>query len=160
MRDVGSIRGNNRIGVEASATTSRLSNQMNFSSGPSSCSRFSPHMAENGIENAGRRSPDNARMGNSNDANRCYIPSIPNDWNNSTFNGLKRNRDGDMKMFSSSNGLDTQVVYHFWIVSRISLFAYELWLSGCYHYVWILGKQREKANEMKKGMGITNLKMA
>ncbi|KAM7512312.1 hypothetical protein LguiB_011187 [Lonicera macranthoides] len=108
VRDVGSIRGNNRIGVEASATTSRLSNQMNFSSGPSSCSRFSPHIAENGIENAGRRSPDNAHMGNSNDANRCYIPSIPNDWNNSTFNGLKRNRDGNMKMFSSSNGFDTQ----------------------------------------------------
>jgi hypothetical protein len=110
VRDVGNNRNNTRINLEPNTTTtaSRLSNQMSFSSGPSSCSRFSPRMSENGTESTVKRSPENLNLGNNDISNRCYIPNIPTDWNNSTFNGSKRNRDGEMKVFSDSNGLSAQ----------------------------------------------------
>ncbi|XP_059651820.1 transcription factor bHLH130-like [Cornus florida] len=109
MRD-----GNFRVGSgtknEVSPSTSRLNDHMKFSSGPSSCLRFMPQIAENGNECTGVGSFENGHLGNGNDnSNRHYAPGFPNSsWNDSTFSGLKRSRDGNAKMFSSFNSVETQ----------------------------------------------------
>ncbi|KAL3516536.1 hypothetical protein ACH5RR_023438 [Cinchona calisaya] len=111
MREVGSLRSNNGNNVEASSSTSSLNNHLNFNSGPSSSSRFMPSIAENGNENAGTGSPDQRQMGNGNETNRGYASSFLNEsWNDSLFNSLKRNREGEMKLYSSLSGLENQDV--------------------------------------------------
>lgn len=95
MRDVG-----------APSSSSRLNNQINFSSGPSS--RFMPQIAENGHKVVGTGSPDTGHLVNGNDTNRGYDISTHNDsWNDSTFNSLKRSRNGDVTMYSNLNGFDS-----------------------------------------------------
>ncbi|KAI3448921.1 hypothetical protein Pfo_005586 [Paulownia fortunei] len=109
MGEVGNYRVHNH--AEASSSAGGLSNHMNFSSGPSSSSRFMPSIPENGNESIGTCSPENGRSRNGNSANngREYEAAFPGDsWNESPFNSLKRNRDGDLKMFSNFNGLENQ----------------------------------------------------
>lgn len=83
------------------ATSSSVSNHhnINFSSAPSSSSRFMPSIPENVSETiSGARAHENGHF-------------FPQDsWNNdASFSSLKRNRDGDMKMFSNFSGLEDQV---------------------------------------------------
>ncbi|KAA8515701.1 hypothetical protein F0562_018688 [Nyssa sinensis] len=109
MRDVGNFKLGNATDREVTPSTRNLNDHINFSSGPSSYSTFMPQIAENGNESIGLGSPENGRLGNGNGSNRSYVPGFPNDsWNGSTFTSLKRNRDGDMKMFPGLNALETQ----------------------------------------------------
>ncbi|KAH6758072.1 hypothetical protein C2S52_023040 [Perilla frutescens var. hirtella] len=90
-----------------------LSSSMNMSSAPSSSSRFMPSIPESGNENENigtTTSPENGRLRNGDGVNgRDYEAAFQHDsWNESTFNNLKRNRDGDLKMFSNFNGLENQ----------------------------------------------------
>ncbi|KAK3003022.1 hypothetical protein RJ639_020188 [Escallonia herrerae] len=101
-RNVGTFQASNRANMETGLSSTRLSNHMNFS-------RFGPQIAETGNGSIGTGSPKNGQFGNGNETNKGSHPSIPSDpWNGSTFTSLKRNRDGDLKMFSSMNGLETQ----------------------------------------------------
>lgn len=93
----------------SSSAAGGMSNHMNFSSGPSSSSRFMPSIPENVNESMGTRNPENGHLGRANSANaREFDAVFPQDsWNdNTTFNSLKRSRDDDMKMFSSFNGVE------------------------------------------------------
>ena len=118
--EVGNFRSGNGTNGEASSSTGGLNNRLNFNSGPSSSSRFMPSIAENGNENGGTGSSEHRQLGNGNETNQGYVSGFLNDtWNDSPFNSLKRNRDGDLKVYSSFNGLENQVM--FWIVRKISL---------------------------------------
>lgn len=112
MREVGSFRNSNGTSGEASSSTCGLSNHISFASGPSSSSRFMPSIAENGNETVGTGSPDHGQMGNGNQASQGYVSNYHNEsWNDSSFNSLKRNRDGDLKMYSGFSGLESQVMF-------------------------------------------------
>uniref|UniRef100_A0A5B7B1P2 BHLH domain-containing protein n=1 Tax=Davidia involucrata TaxID=16924 RepID=A0A5B7B1P2_DAVIN len=109
MRDVGNFKMENATDGEVTLSTRRLNDHINFSSGPSSYSTFMPQIAENGNESIWVGTPESGHLGNGNGSNRTYVPGFPNDsWNGSTFTSLKRNREGDVKMFSSINALETQ----------------------------------------------------
>ncbi|CAK9140361.1 unnamed protein product [Ilex paraguariensis] len=96
---------------ETSCSTVRLNNRNNFSSGPSSCSRFMHQIAGNVNESIGTGSHENGHLRSGTNTDGCYAPSILTDsWNDSTFKSLKRNRDGDVKMFPSLNSLEFENV--------------------------------------------------
>lgn len=102
--------GNYRVNpAEDSSSAGGLSSSMNLSSAASSSSRFMPSIPETGNENA--FSPENGRL----QGNEAAFPH--DSWNETPFNSSKRNRDGDLKMFSNFNGLEDQVASH------ISLFV-------------------------------------
>lgn len=104
--DGGNFRASNRTNMELGSTTNRSNNHMAFSSGQSSHSRFMPQIAENGNEKVAISSQQNGQL-SSDHSNRHYLSTIPND---SSFTSLKRNRDGEMKMFSHLSGLDSEVL--------------------------------------------------
>ncbi|PIN14392.1 hypothetical protein CDL12_12981 [Handroanthus impetiginosus] len=93
--------------AEASSSSSGLSNHMNFSSGLSYSPKFMASIPENGNESMGQ---NHQFLNGNNGANgRKHEAAFPHDsWNESPFNGLKRNRGGDPKMFSNFNGLENQ----------------------------------------------------
>lgn len=98
MGEVGNYRVHNHSKANSSSHT-------NFSSGPSSSSRFMPSIPENVNE---MRNPENGQLGDGDV--RDFEAVFPQDsWNDPPFNSLKRNRDGDAKMFSNFSGLDNQV---------------------------------------------------
>ncbi|KAK4476397.1 hypothetical protein RD792_015548 [Penstemon davidsonii] len=105
MGEVGNYKVQNHSEASSSA------NQINFSSkNQSSNLRFMPSIPESGNEGIITRSPEeNGRLRNCDSAanGREFEASVfANDsWNESPFNNLKRNRDGDLKMF---NGLENQ----------------------------------------------------
>ncbi|KAG8363578.1 hypothetical protein BUALT_Bualt19G0037000 [Buddleja alternifolia] len=78
--------------AEANPSASNLSNHINFSSTQSSSTRFMLTIPEN-------RENDPLRNGNN---------SANGSWNESSLNALKRNRDGDLKMFSGFNEFENQ----------------------------------------------------
>ncbi|GFQ08151.1 transcription factor bhlh130 [Phtheirospermum japonicum] len=90
---MGEVGGDYRVHnhTETSSSAGGFTNHLNFSSGPSSSSRFMPTIPENVNENI----PKNVRPRNGNNSS----------WDESP---LKRNRDGDLKMFSNFNGLENQ----------------------------------------------------
>ncbi|KAL1539979.1 transcription factor bHLH130-like protein [Salvia divinorum] len=85
--------------AEDSSSAGGLSSSMNLSSAASSSSRFMPSIPETGNENA--FSPENGRL-------RNETAFHHDSWNETSFNSLKRNRDGDAKMFSDFNGLENE----------------------------------------------------
>lgn len=95
MGEVGNYRVQNP--AEVSSSAGGLSTSMNLASAPSSSSRFMPTIPETGN--------DDRVNGREYDAAAFHHDS----WNESSFNNLKRNRDGDMKMFSDFNGMGNQV---------------------------------------------------
>ncbi|KAL1802592.1 hypothetical protein ACET3Z_031239 [Daucus carota] len=95
----GNYDANKRTRTEVNTTASRLSNHVNFSSGSSSKSRFMPHTTENYNERIVTSCQQNGQL--SSGQNR--------DWSgDSASTGLKRNRDGEVKMLSNINGLNNQ----------------------------------------------------
>lgn len=89
-----------------------MSNHMNFSSGPSSSSRFMPSIPENVNESiTTTRNPENGHLGRSNSASaREFEAAFPQgSWNDTSFNTFKRSRDDDTRMFTDFNGLENQV---------------------------------------------------
>lgn len=106
MGEVGNYRVHSHSKPNSSAGP--MTNHVNFSSGPSSSSRFMPSIPENVNE---ARNPENGQLGDDDNANvRDFEAVFPQDsWNDPPFNSLKRNRDGDAKMFSNFSGLDNQV---------------------------------------------------
>lgn len=107
MNDVGNYKSCIKTNTGLSSATNRLGNYMNFSSGPSSHSRFMPQMAANINENIGTSDGFLANGYNGGNSNRRYVPYILND---STCNSFKRNRDGEVKMLSNMTGLDKQFI--------------------------------------------------
>ncbi|KAL3815055.1 hypothetical protein ACJIZ3_016323 [Penstemon smallii] len=105
MGEVGNYKVQNHSEASSSA------NQINFSSkNQSSNLRFMPSIPESGNENIiTRSSEENGRLRNCDSAanGREFEASVfaHDSWNESPFNNLKRNRDGDLKMF---NGLENQ----------------------------------------------------
>ncbi|KAL3622471.1 hypothetical protein CASFOL_033882 [Castilleja foliolosa] len=101
MGDVGNYR---TVHNQPKSNDNSMSNHhISFSSAPSSSTRFMPTIPENGNNN-----PENGQLrnGSSNNANaRDFDPVFPHDtWNEPSFsNGLKRNRDGETRMFSNFN---------------------------------------------------------
>lgn len=107
MREVGKFRSSNG---DTSSSTSGFNNHMNFSSGPSSSTRYMPSIAEDGSETVRAANQENVQLGNRNENGRGYAPGFSSEsWNDSAFSSLKRNRDGDLKIFSDFNGLENQV---------------------------------------------------
>ncbi|KAI3444974.1 hypothetical protein Pfo_001639 [Paulownia fortunei] len=110
MGEVGNYRVHNHAKANSSSA-SGMTNHLNFSSGPSSSSRFMPSIPENGNDSIGTcNNLENGQFRNGNSAKgREFEAVFPHDsWNDSPFNSLKRNRDGDSKMFSNFNGLENQ----------------------------------------------------
>ncbi|XP_073028800.1 transcription factor bHLH130-like [Primulina eburnea] len=109
LSELGSMGGlgNYRIQNHAEHNSSRgMNNQINFSSPPSTTtSRFMPAIPENCNESIITTSSVDKRSAQSTHIidSREYEP-----WNDSSFNVLKRTRDGDLKMFSGFNGLENQ----------------------------------------------------
>ncbi|KAL8090183.1 hypothetical protein AgCh_039594 [Apium graveolens] len=103
--DVGNFRSGSKTITELNSTSSRLGNYIDISSGLSSHSRFMPQIAETLNENI--KSSD-GYLGNRQDGGISNRPCVPNFLNDSTCNSLKRNRDGEVKMLSNLNELDTQ----------------------------------------------------
>ncbi|XP_051141100.1 transcription factor bHLH130-like [Andrographis paniculata] len=108
MGDVGSYRVHNHPKPNPSSSGMN-SNHMSFSSAPSSTSRFMPSIPENGSEGVAIRNSDQHRQLRSSEASAGAGIFPDASWNTaSSFNGLKRNRDGDVKMFPSFGGLENQ----------------------------------------------------
>lgn len=95
MGEVGNYRVQNPAEVGSSA--GGLSSSINLSSAPSSSTRFMPTIPETGN--------DDRVSGREYEAAAFHQDS----WTEPSFNNLKRNRDGDMKMFSDFNGMENQV---------------------------------------------------
>ncbi|XAR63421.1 hypothetical protein NMG60_11023353 [Bertholletia excelsa] len=108
LRDVGNFRVGNGTNGKVSPIRN-LNDHINFSTGPSSSSRFMPRIAENENESD---SQESGHLNNSNTSNGFYTPSFQNDsWNDSGFTGgIKRNRDGEDKKFFGFNVLENQNV--------------------------------------------------
>ncbi|KAJ4978859.1 hypothetical protein NE237_009639 [Protea cynaroides] len=113
-RGVGNFRAGNSTNREAAPATSRLKNQINFSSGPPSSSGLMSQISEIENESMEANSPDDGSLGNSNGGNRCYMPNFPvGSWDDSAlisenFSGLKRVRVPDGKMLAGLNPSETQ----------------------------------------------------
>ncbi|XP_077214885.1 transcription factor bHLH130-like isoform X2 [Tasmannia lanceolata] len=115
MRGMGNYRGGgNGSNGEPTAPTSRLKNQLSFSSRQASSSGLMSQISEMGSESIGGSSPDDSSLGNGDSGNQCYIPGFPiSSWDNSSlvsenFTGLKRARDVGGKMISGLNPSETQ----------------------------------------------------
>lgn len=80
----------------------------NHAEASSSSSRFMPSIPENGNNSI---VPGNNRLRNGDSTNgQEYEAAYTHDsWNNTSFNTLKRNSNGDPKMFSNFNELENQV---------------------------------------------------
>ncbi|KZV48733.1 hypothetical protein F511_26649 [Dorcoceras hygrometricum] len=106
LSGLGSMGGVGNFGIQSHAepNSSRgMNSQINFSSTPSSTtSRFMPTIPENCNESIVTTSSEDKRSAQIIGSGE-YEP-----WNDSSFNGLKRTRNGDLKMFSSFNGLENQ----------------------------------------------------
>ena len=102
MNDLGNFRSCNKTKAGLSSSTNRLG--MNFSSVPSSHSRFMPQSAANVNENFGT---SELHLANGHSGGNSNGPNFYNDPN---CNSLKRNRDGEAKMLSSVTGLNKQVL--------------------------------------------------
>lgn len=98
MGEVGNYRISNH--AETSSPTNGLTNHADYSSGTAFSTRFMPSIPENGDGNIGTIRAENGN--NSRDYDSALLEDC---WNVSPFNSMKRNRDGDLKMFSSFNGL-------------------------------------------------------
>ncbi|XAR54339.1 hypothetical protein NMG60_11029418 [Bertholletia excelsa] len=92
VSEVDNLRVRNGTNGKASPTTG-FNSHINFSSGPSSGSRFMPRIAENGNESTEANNPDNEQFHNGNSNNRYFSAPFQNDTWHSGFTGLKRNRD-------------------------------------------------------------------
>ncbi|KAL8500750.1 hypothetical protein ACS0TY_020367 [Phlomoides rotata] len=103
MGEVGNYRVHNHSKPNSSAVL--MTNHPNFSSGPSSSSRFMPSIPENVNE---IRNPENGQLGDGNNANVRDFEAVfaQDSWNDPPFNSLKRNREADAKMFSNFSGLE------------------------------------------------------
>ncbi|XP_058071467.1 transcription factor bHLH130-like isoform X3 [Magnolia sinica] len=97
MRGVGNFRAGNGSNREATASTSRLKNQINFLPRQASSPGMLSQISEMGSESLGGSSPDDGSLGNDNGSSgRCYIPGFPmSSWDDSpleNFRSLKRVR--------------------------------------------------------------------
>ncbi|GFP98175.1 transcription factor bhlh130 [Phtheirospermum japonicum] len=118
MGDVGNYRSSvhnqpkpNISSANNNNNSNGMSTHINFSSAPSSSTRFMPTIPENGNQDIAAPENGQLRNGNNNNANaRDFEPVFPHDtWNEPSFsNGLKRNRDGEMRMFSDFNNGETR----------------------------------------------------
>lgn len=116
----GEVRKFSNNGETCSSSNSGLNNhQLNFASTPSSSSRYMPSIAEHGNETVEASSPDNVQLvGNRDETSMAAYTSAAfstEPWNEPpppapvpAFSILKRNRDGDFKMFSDFNRLENQ----------------------------------------------------
>lgn len=103
MGNMGSFRACNG---ESGQSITKLNDDLGFTPGPSSCPSRMPSIAEIGSEIS---RPEDQSLGNSTAGNQHYIPSFTNDsWNGSGFNSLSVAEDNDVKVFPSSNALDSQ----------------------------------------------------
>lgn len=111
--EVGNYRVGNGTSAEAHSSANGLNNYMNFSSSSPSRSRFMPSIPENGNEDISMHNSDNGQWRNANSANgKEYDATFSKSmWNESSFDQLKRNRDGDSKMFSNFCGSKNPVGY-------------------------------------------------
>jgi len=110
LREVGAFKGNDvSNGQATTASTSGLSSSLAFSSRPSSCLKQMPQIAENGNESL-EENCDQSRILVDEDGNSKFcIPSFTSEiWESSSFNAPKTESDDEI-MFSSSNGLESQV---------------------------------------------------
>ncbi|KAL6569842.1 hypothetical protein OROMI_014356 [Orobanche minor] len=101
--------GNYRVQNHPKANNSSAKGHINFSS--SSRTRFMPTIPENTNQDIGTHNPENGQLRSGDDAVVGeFKAALPHDsWNDSLFsNSLKRNRDGEIRMFSNFNGLDNQ----------------------------------------------------
>lgn len=100
MRGVASFRAYKE---KPNPSTCTLSKQINFSSGSPSYSRPMPQIAESENEKMGSSSPEGGQsLENADFTNGS--------WDDSAFHSLKRARDNDGNMFSTSIALESQVL--------------------------------------------------
>ncbi|KAL8555484.1 hypothetical protein ACS0TY_003333 [Phlomoides rotata] len=96
----------NGFGIMGEVGNYRVQNHAEVSS---SSTRFMPSIPENGNGNDSI-TPGNNRLRNADSANsQEFDAAYPHDsWNDTSFNTLKRNHNGDPKMFSNFNELENQ----------------------------------------------------
>ncbi|KDP43444.1 hypothetical protein JCGZ_16731 [Jatropha curcas] len=96
-KDVGSFQVSNGLNREASPSTSRLSNHVNFSSG-----HLLPQIPEIGDENPGASSPE------CNTGKRQYMNFANDSWDDCSSNDFKRLRNNEGNMFSGLSILENE----------------------------------------------------
>ncbi|XWS45692.1 hypothetical protein CRYUN_Cryun14cG0001600 [Craigia yunnanensis] len=109
IRKASTFRACNGTNDETTSTGRLYNNHISFSSGPSSCLRPMPQIAE--VENESVRVSDleNGSLGNGNGSNGHFIPNLRTDsWNNASLSGLKRARESDGDLFCGLSRSQTQ----------------------------------------------------
>lgn len=109
MRGMGNFRSGNSTNSEATAPTSRMKNQANFSSGPPSSSGLMSPISEIVGDSIDTATANGGSLGNNNQ----YAPNFPgSSWDDSpmeNFGSLKRFRDVETKMNSGLSSPETQI---------------------------------------------------
>ncbi|XP_022733775.1 transcription factor bHLH130-like [Durio zibethinus] len=109
IRKMSTCRACNGTNDETTSTSRLYSNHVSFSSGPSSCSRPMPRIAEVENESVRVSGPENGSLGNVNGSNGHFIPNLRTDsWNNASLGGLKRARESDGDLFCGLSRSQTQ----------------------------------------------------
>jgi len=109
LREVGGFKGNDVSNRQAITSTSGLSSSLAFSSRPSSGLKQMPQIAEDGKESLQENCDQSRILVNEDGDSKFYIPSFTTDiWETSSFNAPKTESDDEI-MFSTSNGLESQV---------------------------------------------------
>ncbi|KAF9598095.1 hypothetical protein IFM89_024440 [Coptis chinensis] len=112
MRGIGNFRVGNNGNGEASPSTSRLKNQINFSSGPPSSSGLMSHISEIGSESIGTSSAECGSLASGNVSSH-YTPNYSvGSWDDSTlenFPNVKRVRDVNPNMLSGLKSSEDQL---------------------------------------------------
>lgn len=138
MGEVGNYRISNH--AETSSPTNGLKNHVDYSSGTAFSTRFMPSIPENGDGNIGT-----SRAENGNNSRDYDSALLEDSWNVSPFNSMKRNRDGDLKMFSSFNGLLGNEVVLLVFLLVFMLFACTWYFDFWYSY--LSNQNRETRNK-------------
>lgn len=108
MKGVGNYGGVDGSDSELSLSMNRLKNQISFSSGTTSSLGMLSQISKLASEGIGATSPDDRRQGGSNGDARYYGSGFPyGSWNETSnlsekLSGLKRERNGDDKLFSEA----------------------------------------------------------
>lgn len=109
MRGIGSFRSGNNTSSEVMASTSRMKNQANFSSGPPSSSGLMSPISEIGGDSIDTSTANGGSLGNTNQYGSNFPVSSWDDSAMENFGSLKRFRDVETKMNSGLSSPEAQI---------------------------------------------------
>lgn len=107
LREVGSFKASDVSNGQVTPPTRGLDSNLTFLSRPPS--KWMPQIAENGNKSLEENCDQNRHIVNGNGSSKSYMPSFTSEfWDSSAFNSTKTESEDEM-MFSTTNGLESQV---------------------------------------------------